>query len=197
MYYLLFNQSPHNQWRITIPTLFTLARLFSVVPMVMHIMNQQWGMAGSIFVAAACTDFLDGALARFLQVKTFLGACLDALADKVLLFSCFVTLSCVRSALFVIPHWFVMIVLIKELVLIAGYLLVYFKYGVNTIQPTLLGKTTTCLQLIFIAWVLLCYFFHWIPVKTYGCMLTGLTILSVLCLLQYAYIAHKNIRVQP
>lgn len=183
-----------KEWRITVPTLFTILRIILVPWIVATMVEQQWGLSFYLFIAAAGTDMIDGALARLCNAKTFLGACLDALADKLLLISCFATLAFVHSPLFSIPRWFVFLVLIKELVMIGGSFVVYLMKGFIEIKPTLLGKMTTFVQICFIVWLFSCYFFKWLPVKTYFFMLGLLTVLSVACLLHYILIAIRFVR---
>jgi phosphatidylglycerophosphate synthase len=137
-----------------------------------------WGCAFACFIGACATDVIDGLLARLLDEKTFLGACLDPVADKLLLISCFFTLACITTPLFLIPRWFVLCVVSKEIIQVAGALFIYRVRGHLDVQPTLLGKTTTCIQMIFIMWLFACYFFCWVPIKTYYTML-GVMILFI------------------
>lgn len=73
----LFSTLPPEEKKITLSTLFTLARIaltpFIVVAMVMG----SWGPAFFLFVIASSFDVIDGNLARLLNQRTFLGACLD------------------------------------------------------------------------------------------------------------------------
>jgi cardiolipin synthase len=130
-----------------------------------------WGYAFFFFVVACFTDVIDGLLARLLNEKTFLGACLDPIADKLLLISCFFTLAFVTTPLFSVPRWFVLFVVSKEVIQIVGAFIIYRLRGHLDVQPTFLGKTTTCIQMIFIMWLFACYFFCWMPMKTYYTML--------------------------
>lgn len=181
----LFRNLPPEETRITISTVFTLARIvmtpFIVGAMIMH----QWGIAFWLFVISAFFDVLDGNLARWLGQRTFLGACLDPIADKILLVSCFATLAFIQSPLFSIPLWFVLLVLLKELIIIIGAFTIYFVKGHLVVAPTLLGKATTVAQVWFIIWLFACYFFGWVPIKTYYTALGILLSLVVLSLLQY------------
>jgi len=181
----LFHNLPPEEKRITVSTLFTLTRIVLtpciVIAMVMH----QWGVAFWLFLIAAFTDVADGNIARLFNQKTFLGACLDPIADKFLLISCFATLAFVQSPLFSIPLWFVLLVLCKELVIVVGSFSIYIARGHLEVQPTILGKITTFVQVLFIIWLFACYFFHWLPIKTYATMLGVLFFLIVFSLVQY------------
>ena len=171
--------------KITIPTFFTLIRIALVPVIILSMCQQDWGAAFLLFLTAASTDVIDGALARFWDEKTFLGACLDPIADKFLVLSIFCTLAFVQSPLFAIPLWFVLVVFIKELILISGSLWVYMLTGSVEITPTWLGKATMLIQVSFIAWLFACYFFHWVPIKTYYTMLGVVIVCAGASLLHY------------
>jgi cardiolipin synthase len=167
----IFSHLPDAEKRITIPTIFTLTRIIVTPVIVGAMLTGWWGTAFFFFTFACFTDVVDGLLARMLDEKTFLGACLDPVADKLLLISCFFTLAFVATPLFSIPHLFVLFVVSKEVMQIAGALTIYSLCGHLDVQPTFLGKTTTCIQMIFIMWLFACYFFCWVPIKTYYAML--------------------------
>ena len=131
---------------------------------------------------------LDGCIARFCNQQTFLGACLDPIADKLLLLGCFFALAFMQTPLFAIPQWFVYIVLIKELTIIGGAAFLIITASADTIRPTLLGKLSTVMQMLFIVWLFACYFFHWVPIKTYWTMLSLLLFLVLASLVHYVLI---------
>lgn len=167
----IFNRIPSTEMRITIPTLFTIARIVVVPIIVVAMIKACWGIAFCFFMLACITDLIDGFLARLLNMRTFLGACLDPIADKILLLSCFSTLAFVKNPLFSVPRWFVLFVVGKELLQLGGAVFIYWLRGHLDVHPTLLGKTTTCIQMFFIMWLFACYFFCWVPIKTYYVML--------------------------
>ncbi len=150
-----------------------------------------WGLAFILFVTAAVTDVLDGNIARWRKEQTLLGACLDPLADKILILSCFCTLAFVQSPLFMVPKWFFGIVLMKELMQIAGAISIYFYKGHIEIRPRRLGKITTLVQMVFIGWLFTCYFFAWIPMKTYYTMLGIVLLLVITSFIQYSFMGVK------
>lgn len=197
----IFQHLPDTEKRITIPTLFTLSRILLVPVIIGSMVMGCWGAAFFFFVFACLTDVIDGLLARFLNEKTFLGACLDPIADKLLLISCFFTLAFVSTPLFSIPRWFVLFVVSKEVIQIAGASVIYYVRGHLNVQPTLLGKMTTFIQMIFIMWLFACYFFCWMPIKTYytmlGIMIFFITVSFVqyvrigLCMINVPFVARK------
>ena len=187
----IFNHLPDAEKRITIPTLFTLARILLVPIIVGAMVAGYWGVAFFFFTFACFTDVIDGLLARWLNEKTFLGACLDPIADKLLLLSCFSTFAFVSTPLFLIPRLFVLFVVSKEAIQIAGALLIYQLRGHLDVQPTLLGKTTTFIQMIFIMWLFACYCFCWVPLGAYYIMLGIMIFFIGASFVQYARIGMR------
>ena len=72
---------------INIPTLLTLLRL-ALIPVLVIFFYIPWEYSNIattfIFIVAAITDWLDGYLARKMQVETKFGAFLDPVADKIM-----------------------------------------------------------------------------------------------------------------
>ena len=180
---------------ITIPTLFTLARILLTPIIVMCMILGWWQCAFFCFVFACMTDFIDGYLARLLNQQTALGALLDPIADKLLLVSCFITLAYVHTPFFVIPHWFVAVVVSKEIVQTLGALLIYCMHGNIDIQPTLLGKITTCMQMLFIVWLFASSFFDVsVPLKVYYTMLMIMIVLIGASFMHYTRIGLRMMK---
>lgn len=188
----LLSSLPPEETRITISTMFTIGRIILTPFIVYAMILGSWGVAFWLFVIASFFDIVDGNLARFLNQRTFLGACLDPIADKILLVSCFATLAFVQSPLFSIPLWFVLLVLFKELVIIFGAFTIFWIRGHLEVNPTVLGKLTTVVQVWFIIWLFACYFFGWVPIKTYYTSLGVLFSLVVLSLFQYVRLGFKQ-----
>jgi CDP-diacylglycerol--glycerol-3-phosphate 3-phosphatidyltransferase len=79
---------------MNLPNSITLARLILIPVMcALYLLKPMLPYAQlyatGVFVVAAFTDFLDGFLARRLNLTTDLGAFFDSIADKVLMFSAF------------------------------------------------------------------------------------------------------------
>lgn len=176
---------PAHEKKITVSTLFTLARILLTPCIVLAMLMHWWGASCILFVGAALTDIIDGTLARWRNEQTFLGAALDPIADKFLLVSIFCTLAFVKTPLFTIPLWFLIIVFMKEVIILFGAGFIYWARGDLEIKPTRLGKATTVFQIVFIMWLFACYFFGWMPIKTYDVMLASMLVFLLLSLAQY------------
>lgn len=176
---------------ITLSTYVTLLRIFFTPFIIASMIMQMWGMAAVLFVLAAFTDMIDGKLARMRNEVSNLGASLDPVADKVLLLSTYTALCFIETPLFVIPSWFLYIVVIKEALQVFGAACLFALKKKPKIEATLLGKATTVVQFLFIVWLFMCYFMHWLPVKTYSCMLGLVLALMGATFIQYAQIGYK------
>lgn len=98
------------------------------------------------FAVAALSDALDGWIARRFNQRSRLGTILDPLADKLLLLAVVITLS-ISEWPSHLPLWFVIVVLTREILSIAGAFLVDHVAGRVSIQPHWTGKAATALLL--------------------------------------------------
>ena len=106
---------------MNLPNSLTLVRIFLIPLLVVVLLTRFEGrmifgvrkeLIGTvIFLLAACTDWLDGYLARRRGQVTELGQLMDPLADKLLITAAFVSL----VALGLAPAWMVAIILGREL----------------------------------------------------------------------------------
>jgi len=186
----LWTGLPPSEKRITMSTLFTLARIGLTPIIVMARVSGAWSLACLLFVVAAATDFIDGFLARIRNEQTLLGALLDPIADKILIVSCFAVFA-LRDGDgtgLAVPVWFVVTMLVKELVLCIGALCVYIHRKSIEVTPTMLGKATTAIQLVVIAWLFACHFFVWMPIRTHCFVMMLLFCLIGITLIQYGRI---------
>ena len=133
-----------------IPNLITLCRL-ALVPFVIAMMSKgEFRAAFFGFMLAGFSDAIDGYIARRFDMRTELGAYLDAIADKVLLTSIFVTLSITGQ----IPGWLAIIVVSRDIAIVGGILLAAFIGAPMEIKPNRLSKLNTVFQIIFAGTVL-------------------------------------------
>jgi len=135
---------------LTLPNFLTLLRIIAVPVFLIVISNRHYGAGLVIFMAAGITDTVDGVLARLMDSKSDLGATLDPLADKLLLVSSFVILTWLQ----VIPLWLMILVLPRDVVILAGYLVIYFVSTPIEVNPTPVGKLNTFLEMLTIGFAL-------------------------------------------
>lgn len=136
---------------LTVPNQLTLLRMVVLPFVLISMIYGQHTASLWLFVAAAVTDVIDGVVARRFNQKTRLGQYLDPIADKLLLSSCFVAQS-VNGA---IPWWVTILVLLRDVMIIAIVLVVVLTTSVRSFPPSLLGKANTVVQFTTLLTVLL------------------------------------------
>ena len=134
-----------------LPNLLTLTRILLLPFFAATLIYDQYLYALLIFIAASITDYLDGLIARLKNQITYFGTILDPVADKFFLFTSFILMT--NNGL--IPKWVTVIVISKDMIVIAGSLILYFVTNKLTVEPTLLGKVSSAGQFILIGLVLL------------------------------------------
>ena len=109
--------------------------------------------AVGIFALAALSDGIDGWVARHWGQKSQLGRILDPVADKLLLVTSIVLLGTVGvSGLGKLPTWFPILVVSRDLILVAGTILVgTLLHNYDFVRPHWTGKVCTFLQITVVA----------------------------------------------
>ncbi|BCJ90869.1 CDP-diacylglycerol--glycerol-3-phosphate 3-phosphatidyltransferase [Terrihabitans soli] len=132
---------------INLPNLITVLRLFAVPIVIWTILAGYPQAAFWIFLAAGISDGIDGYLARRWNQRTELGAYLDAIADKALLVSIFITLAIVQ----LIPVWLAIAVVSRDLMIVGAVILSWLMDHPVTIKPLYISKLNTVAQIGFAA----------------------------------------------
>jgi cardiolipin synthase len=135
----------------SIPNLLTIARLLLAPFIFGAIVNGRHALALGLFACAALTDSLDGLLARRFGQTTPVGAYLDPIADKVLLSGVYVSLAVAT----IVPWWLVMVIIGRDLFLLASSGIVLLFTGHRQFHPSVWGKASTFAQIACaITWML-------------------------------------------
>ena len=110
-----------------------------------------------IFLVMAFSDALDGYLARRTKRVTRLGAFLDPVADKLLITSACLLLISQRGRVegVLLPPTVVVLIIGKDLLLIIGFLVVYFITSRVFVAPVFIGKISNDLQLSMVGAILI------------------------------------------
>lgn len=118
--------------------------------------NLRWA-ALAIFVLAAASDGLDGWMARRFNQRSDLGAYLDPIADKFLTFTAVIVLTAFDWGKngWSLPHWFAIIVILRDSVILGGIRILYSAKRKVLIRPHWTGKVCTVSLFFAIGWVML------------------------------------------
>jgi cardiolipin synthase len=128
---------------LNFPNLFSIVRIISIFPLILLLTHQLYGWACVVFIAAALTDAVDGALARLLGQRTVMGAYLDPAADKLLMTASFIIL----AILGFLPLWLAFLVIFRDVVIVLGLIILRAVSRPPEIRPSLVSKSATLFQL--------------------------------------------------
>jgi CDP-diacylglycerol--glycerol-3-phosphate 3-phosphatidyltransferase len=133
--------------KVNLPNTITLSRLILTAAFMIFVAwDSTWGhvIALILFVIAAISDFVDGWLARKMNLVTPLGKLLDPLADKILVSAAFVFL----TAKGICPVWITALIIGREF-LVTGLRQIAIEAG-QVLAADNLGKWKTTFQLIYL-----------------------------------------------
>ena len=132
-----------------IPNTLTIIRFFLIPFIVLHIFTGNYILAFVLFTLSGITDIADGLIARKFNLITNFGKLMDPLADKLTQISTIASLTIIH----IIPIWILVVVLLKELIMIAG---ASFLYGKDVVvYSKWYGKLATVLFYLAIVFSLL------------------------------------------
>ncbi len=140
------------------PNILTMARI-AAIPLLAVLLTSPTREAGFwaavLFSLAAITDWLDGYLARRMQIVTVFGKFLDPIADKLIVMAALIMILPYDR----VPAWMVLVILGREII-ITGLRGIASSEGI-VIAASDLGKFKTIFQLVAIIGLLLHYDYNW------------------------------------
>ncbi len=169
---------------MTLANKITVLRIIAIPLCVIALLEHSMGWARLIFGLSVFSDALDGALARIRGERTPLGTFLDPLADKILLVATFVT----YTYLGWIPVWIFIAVLSRDLIIVLGWAIVFILTGNSRIEPRLLGKLTTALQMAVALSKMLS-----VPTPLYHGILNAMITCTILSAIDYVWVGNKRL----
>lgn len=132
---------------MNLPNVITVSRLFLTAGFILSVMIETTVghfVALLLFIIAAISDFVDGWLARKMNLITPLGKLLDPLADKILVSSAFIFL----TAEGLCPVWVTALIISREF-LVTGLRQIAIEAG-QVLAADKLGKWKTVFQLTYL-----------------------------------------------
>lgn len=133
-------------WR-NLANAITLARLVAVLPIWILIDREAYGAALIVFLIAAASDALDGAVAKLTRTSSTFGAVLDPLVDKLMLGYLFI----IAGTLGWTSLWLVALVVGRDIALAIGALKLQVMSRARRLEPLIIGKLCTMSQFVFFA----------------------------------------------
>ncbi|MCK5727920.1 MAG: CDP-diacylglycerol--glycerol-3-phosphate 3-phosphatidyltransferase [Methylococcales bacterium] len=183
-------------FKLTIPTYLTLLRI-ALIPLLVVVFYLPWQYANTactgIFILAGITDWLDGYLARKMQLETAFGAFLDPVADKLMVAIVLVLLvESAHSLYLTIPA----AIIIGREITIASLREWMAEIGQSaTVKVSSLGKWKTTAQMLAITLLLYGEDFIGLPIVTGGYWLLYIAaILTLWSMVQYLAVALATLK---
>jgi cardiolipin synthase len=131
-----------------LPNLITTLRLAAAPATAGLLAAGHFNVAFGVFAFAGLSDAADGFLAKRYNLSTRLGRLLDPAADKALMLAAFVTLSVLDD----VPLWLTLTVIARDLLILLGLASALALRAPIAVQPLVLGKICTALQVLYIGW---------------------------------------------
>jgi cardiolipin synthase len=129
-----------------LPNYLSMLRIALVLPIAWLLWQHQVMSAFWLMLLAGFSDALDGFLARRYGWQTELGTLLDPLADKFLIAAMYL----VFTLQGLIPLWLVVLILTRDILILLGAGVYRGVFGDLTVNPSLLSKTNTALQILVV-----------------------------------------------
>jgi cardiolipin synthase (CMP-forming) len=174
-----------NKFEFTLANKITVLRLVLTPVTVICLLIGAMPWFYGLFVFSAFTDLLDGLAARLRGERTLIGAFLDPIADKLFLFSVYLAMTFMR----IIDVWLFVVVFSRDLIIVLGWAVIYILTRSASIQPRLLGKITTFIQMACVP------LFTWpgLPESVrQGCIWT-IVVLTAASVVDYVLVGEKKL----
>jgi cardiolipin synthase len=133
------------------PNLLSALRLLAAPAAAWAILEDHDTLALAMFAFAGLSDLADGFVARRWGFTSPFGAWLDPIADKLLMLLCLVALFRVGA----VPFWLVALVIARDALIAAGAVLARMASLPMRIEPLLIGKASTLVQVGYVGFLLL------------------------------------------
>jgi cardiolipin synthase len=134
---------------LTAANQLTLLRIVLIPVFALFLFYGYAGWALLTFTVAGLTDLLDGLIARRTGQVTTIGAWLDPMADKLLVATMLVMLTVPGLGLPErLPVWLTVLVLSRDIVIVATVTVVNLAGARRTFRPSILGKIATAVYVM-------------------------------------------------
>lgn len=135
---------------MNLPNIISLGRLITTPIILWLMLTGAFLGAFWLFLFAAGSDALDGAIAKRFGMVTRLGRYLDPIADKAMLVGVFLVLGSLGH----LPLWIVILIVSRDALIIGGALLLWMLERSFWMKPLIVSKLNTVCQIALAATVL-------------------------------------------
>jgi cardiolipin synthase len=136
---------------LNVPITLTLMRVVLVPAIALLLLDRHYAAALFVFIVAALSDVVDGAIARRWNQITQLGTILDPIVDIVFNLALFAALALAG----LLPWWVLGVAAVRYGVLLVGGACLYLFVGPVRIRPTLSGRLTGVLMSALVGFLML------------------------------------------
>lgn len=133
-----------------LPNAISILRIALILPILLLFVNDEFGWALALFLVAGLSDSVDGYLAKRFNWHTRLGAFLDPAGDKLLVAWTYGTLAYLGH----IPVWLAVIVILRDVIIVAGSFMYHYLVRRLEGEPTRISKLNTALEFLLLVFVL-------------------------------------------
>ena len=167
-----------------LPNAISIMRIMLILPILALFVSDEFGWALTLFIIAGLSDGVDGYLAKKYGWNTRLGAFLDPAGDKLLVAWSFGTLAFLGH----IPVWLAVIVILRDVVIVAGSFIYHYLVRRLEGEPTFISKLNTGLEFAFLIFVMARAGFGWPDEITIT--IVGTAVLVTVVISGYDYVSN-------
>ncbi|MDX2319390.1 MAG: CDP-alcohol phosphatidyltransferase family protein [Moritella sp.] len=167
-----------------LPNALTTLRLLLAAPICLLILDENYSAVLWIALIAGISDAVDGWLARKLNIESRYGSIVDPLSDKVMLISSYLAFAVVG----LVPWWVAVIIVARDAVIVSGALVYYGLFGRYEVAPSIWGKTSTTVQIVFALMLLTQQVYPVLPTLSFQIGLWLLIFMTIVSGCHYVYI---------
>ncbi|PKH06187.1 CDP-alcohol phosphatidyltransferase family protein [Moritella sp. Urea-trap-13] len=167
-----------------IPNALTTLRLLLSVPICLLILNENYSAVLWIALIAGVSDAVDGWLARKLDIESRYGSIVDPLSDKAMLMSSYLAFAIVG----LLPWWVAVVIVARDAVIVSGALAYYGLFGRYEVAPSIWGKTSTTVQIVFALMLLTQQVYPVLPALSFEIGLWSVILMVIISGCHYVYI---------
>lgn len=139
-----------------VPNFISASRILLTFLFVPFFLRNEFDKALVIFFVASISDFFDGYIARRYKITSKIGAMLDPIADKIIMFVSYLLFAYTQ----IVPWYLAVIVILRDLLIVAVVVTCLVRKINLKFSPLLSSKINTTIQLLFIGLVLTCKTFN-------------------------------------